>query len=328
MDSTTWVAAEDIDTSDPKVRRLLDEAIAGAPQDFVYVNDEGNIVPENTIKMLPRQALHANCRLCGKKADLTKEHIPPRASGNKERHQKHTLSDWLDNGLDDVADKRHPTEQGGIYGYTLCKDCNSLTGNLYGNEYKEWSQRAKDVMNGFAAGTFSQLDSMTGPFGWKVVFGSKEDGSVKPGSLVRQVLSCMCSLSGTWDLAGRYPEIRRIILNQSTEPLPRGIELGMALYAGPMVRIIGPQLMVSVKDGVWRWCQEIAYPPFAFLLVVASNKEEPGLGLMMSEWTELGPKEERYFTGIAEVGFGWTPYPGDYRSRTEILGLKAKMIQA
>jgi hypothetical protein len=318
--SSKWIVSTDINPEDPKIRSLLDDAIAGAPSDFIRIDASGNIVTEDTIQMLPRKPLRGKCSLCGKETDLTKEHIPPRASGNKERTQKHTLDDWLQKGLDDTRDKHHPTQQGGIWGYTLCRYCNSLTGTLYGNEYVAWAQRAKDIMDGFEPGTFSQLDNMTGPFGWNAIFGSKEVGSVKPGAMVRQVLSCMCSLSGAWDLAERHPEIKRIILEQSEEALPKGIELGMHLYVGPMARISGPQLMVNVKEGIWRWCQEIAYPPFAFLLVIASNKKDPGLGLMMGDWTSIGPSEERYFEGVVEVGFGWTPYPGDYRSKAQISG--------
>ena len=50
---------------------------------------------------------------------------------------------------------------------------------------------------------------------------------------------------------------------------------------------MGPQLRVDLKTETWRWCQEIAYPPFAFLFVIASNKANPGLGLMMHDWTTL-----------------------------------------
>ena len=136
--------------------------------------------------------------------------------------------------------------------------------------------------------------------------------------MVRQVLSCMCSLSGPWDLAGRYPEIRHIVLEQSVEKLPERMEIGIALYAGPKVRISGPQLRVNVESGTWRWCQEIAYPPFAFLMVIASNKEKPGLGLMIGDWTTFAPSAQKHFKGAFEIGFGWSPYPGDYRSRAAI----------
>ena len=128
----------------------------------------------------------------------------------------------------------------------------------------------------------------------------------------------MCSLSGPWDLAGKYPVVRRIILDQAEEELPDGIELGFGLYMGPRVRITGPQLKIDLSEGTWRWIMELAYPPFAFLLVLASNVDNPGLGLMMNDWGKYSPTEAKAFEGFVEVGFGWTPYPGDYRSSASI----------
>jgi NADPH:quinone reductase-like Zn-dependent oxidoreductase len=326
MEDNFWVTSSDVDITSPEAQHLVDEALAAAPDEVVKVDAAGNIVEVSKGRMMPRQATRGICRLCGQEDDLTKEHIPPKASGNKERHQKHTFHDWLEDGPSDEKDPKRKTEQGGIYGYTLCSSCNSLTGNLYGNEYKDWAQRANTHLDGFPQGAFATMNQLPGPFGDKVTFGSKADGAVHPGAMIRQVLSCMCSLSGPWDLAGRYPEIRRIILEQSKEKLPKGMEIGMALYAGPMVRISGPQLRVDTETGVWRWCLEIAYPPFAFLMVIASNSDNPGLGVMMGDWTMLSPTEEKFFTAPFEIGFGWSPYPGDYRSRKAIEGMKAVSI--
>jgi len=315
MPSSNWkIITKNVDPNDPQAARLLDEAIAAAPPEFVGADG----VPEDTVHMLPRGVVRDRCRLCGNIAELTREHIPPKSSGNKERHLKRTLDDWLEHGTEDEKIKGK-TEQGGIFGYTLCRSCNSLTGRLYGNEYKVWTEQANSIFNGFEAGTLGTLDQMIGPFGWNVQFGDKKHG-VKPGAMIRQVLSCMCSLSGSWDLAGRYPEIRRIVLEQSAEAMPKGVELGLSLYLGPRIRISGPQLRVDMKTATWRWVQEIAYPPFSFQLVIASNNDDPGLGLMMNEWTLLAPGDQRIIEGVSRVGFGWSPYIGDYRSRGEING--------
>ncbi|NTU47237.1 hypothetical protein HGA88_06430 [Candidatus Roizmanbacteria bacterium] len=97
------------------------------------------------------------------------------------------------------------------------------------------------------------------------------------------------------------------------------MELGMYIYFGPRSRIHGPQLRIDTRAKVWRWVEEIAYPPFAFQLVLASNRECPGLGLLIDNFTTLSPDTPQYFSGIIEMGFGWTPYPGDYRSKAAIL---------
>lgn len=98
----------------------------------------------------------------------------------------------------------------------------------------------------------------------------------------------------------------------------------MYIYFGPRVRIQGPQLKIDIKEKVWRWVEEVAYPPLAFQLVIASNKKDPGLGLLIDNFTTISPGTEQYFSGIIEMGFGWSPYPGDYRSKAAIIASRSK----
>lgn len=44
----------------------------------------------------------------------------------------------------------------------------------------------------------------------------------------------------------------------------------------------------------------------------------------MDEFTILSPKDQRYFDGTVELGFGWSPYPGDYRSQGAIMAARTK----
>ncbi len=316
----SWIAAtKNVNPDDPEFKRLKDEAITAAPIGYAKLSTTGEIISENSVAMLPRKPIRGLCRLCGKEDNLTKEHIPPAASGNKQRQYVLTFGDWLKDRMETNTGSKHKVEQGGIFGHTLCRSCNSLTGTLYGTEYKNWVEKAIKIIEGYGVGAIAQMNDTAGKPADDIAFGSKGSGSVKPGAFVRQVLSCMCSLSGTWDLAGRYPEIRRIILEQSLEALPDGMELGMSFYFGPRLRIMGPQLSVDMKTLTWRWCQEIAFPPFAFLFVIASNIKEPGLGLLIDKFTAISPDTQQYFSGIIDLGFGWTPYPGDYRSRATII---------
>lgn len=319
------ILAKDFDPNDPVMKALIDEALAATPTGFVKPDERGNMVSENTVALLPRHKLKGRCRLCGLEADLTKEHIPTKSSGNKDRHTNLSLDDWLKENVEANSKSKGTVEQGGIFGYTLCKKCNSLTGTFYGTEYKDWVNRASRMVDGFGKGIVATLNQLPGPFGENLDFGNKEDGGVKPGAFVRQVLSNMCSLSGSWDLAGRHPALRRIILEKSAEKMPDGLELGMTIYFGPNVRTHGPQLRVDKKTKTWRWVMEIAYPPFAFLMVIASNNKDPGLGLLIDSMTEISPEIKQKFTGIVEMGFGWSPYPGDYRSEAAIKKISSSL---
>lgn len=292
--------------NDPSVRALVDEGMDAAPSGFLS---------ENVVEMLPREPLVGSCRICGDRTQLTKEHIPPRNSGNKQRHSSHSFDEWIAQNSIEIPESGK-IRQGGIYGYTLCSRCNSFTGTHYGNEYKRWAASTLGAISAMPAP--AELDTRRDPFGWMLQLGSKETGGIKPGAFVRQVLSMMCSLSGSWNLADRNPEIRRIVLDQSCEPLPNPLQLGAALYFGPRIRIMGPQLKIEPQTNSWRWLMEMAYPPFAFLFVLASNLSNPGTGLMMTDWVLCDANEEQKFEGLFEVGFGWVPYPGDYRSRAAI----------
>jgi hypothetical protein len=304
IDSRWKAVVRDDSVLTPEVAELWQQGLAAAP---------ANYLGENTVAFLPKKPAQGLCRLCGKTARLTKEHVPPKQSGNKSRSTEYKLSAWLENqDLDDMG--RGKIHQGGIYGYTLCSQCNSVTGRRYGSEYQKWA------FGGYAALAGLPLDKMNGrngPFALKVQFG-KTDNPVHPGALVRQVLSMMCSLSGTWDLAGSYPVIKSIVLDEATVPLPSNLDLGMSLYAGPRARMVGPQLKVDLHEKTWQWLMEIAYPPFSFVLVLASSTEDPLNGLVLNEWSMQATKAPLAFKGEIGVGFGWSPYPADFRTRAQI----------
>lgn len=265
-------------------------------------------------EMLPRRRRIDRCRLCGEVKSLTKEHIPPKGAGNIATAPTHTLTEWIDR-QDLEAIPGGKIEQGGIWGYTLCADCNSLTGQKYGTEYQGWAIRAVLLMRQNIHP--SLINENPNPTFVTGQLGGRKDGGVAPGLMVRQVLSGMCSLSSGWDLAGRSPAIRRIVLDGSLEPLPDGMSLWMELFAGPQSRLAGPQV-VSDGEGRWAWVMEVAHPPFAFRLVLASN-HQPVYGMDMSPFT-MEPLDQRVLLEATwQVGFGWTPLPGDYRSRAAIV---------
>jgi hypothetical protein len=241
---------------------------------------------------------------------LTREHIPPRAAGNKGTHWSHTFWDWLA-----THDRKRLSggnnEQGGIWGHTLCKACNDRTGQLYGTEYLGWAVRAEKILSKMPPAR--ELDRNPNPWGVEAQFGGSGDGGVAPGLFVRQILSIMCSLSAEWDLAGRHPGVRRMVLDQAVEPLPSALHLSMALFLGPYSRISGPQLRVDADSGNWAWVMEMAHRPFAFAMVLASD-HEAAIGLELGPLTDVELDRRVAFSGEFEVGFGWSPYPGDYRS--------------
>ena len=89
----------------------------------------------------------------------------------------------------------------------------------------------------------------------------------------------------------------------------------------------GPSLLVDPNVNEWRWLMEMAYPPFSFLCVIGSNVAEPGIGLMMNDWTAEDPSKRCAFEGYVRLGFGWTPFPGDYRTKASILAERDSAVR-
>lgn len=82
------------------------------------------------------------CALCKKETNLTFEHIPPRGALNSQRTKIYTGDEsfslmigadgrlpWETDGL------RYKNQQSGMGLYSLCSQCNNMTGTNYGNEY-------------------------------------------------------------------------------------------------------------------------------------------------------------------------------------------------
>jgi hypothetical protein len=135
---------------------------------------------------------------------------------------------------------------------------------------------------------------------------------VDPGAFVRQVLSLLCTVSGPWDLAGRHPEIRAMILDRQPAALPPGMRLHLVLYCGPTSRVAGPSLTIDRATKRWEWLLELAYPPLAMLLELAGDADQRSL-LDISEFTTVAPGRVFDYQATLDIGFGHTAFPGDYR---------------
>lgn len=294
----------------PEAQRLMNEALAAFPA----------LAHDATEELLPQRKAVGRCRICGEERPLTKEHIPPQKAFNMERGRLHSIMDWLKrDALGAMRGGIH--QQGGVWGYTLCKPCNELTGHRYADEYREWTHMAVRMLAGTnVRDVEAQLEQPAGRFGFR---GDAEHVGPRPGAFVREVLALMCSMSADFDLAGRYPEIRRLILEPSVEALPDGMSLGLTLFLGGHPRFAGPTLVVEPLAGVWRFVMEVANPPFATLMVLATNGPAPHV-CDLSGLTLVAPDVHQPFEGRLAIGFGHGGMPGDYRTTAMVEAEAAK----
>ena len=263
-------------------------------------------------RLLPREPTDGRCRLCGRVTSLSREHLPPRSAANSERVVADSIEEWVRRqSLDERT--RGTVEQGGVWGRTLCSDCNSVTGHRYGDQYRGWAGRAARLFRDELP-PVEELDRDRVSRLLRVQF-----SGVRPGSFARQVLSLMASLSGPWDLASHHPEIRAMVLDGTAGRLPEGMFLGMAFYAGPSIVVAGPTLVINRITKEWRWSLVLAYPPLAFEFVLAAAAETwptPMCGI--GNFLETAPGARGDVELECFIAFGHTGWPTDWRTRAQI----------
>ena len=180
----------------------------------------------------------------------------------------HTIEEWLARtSLDAIPGGR--VEQGGVWGRTLCRRCNNATGQ-YASEYRRWAARGARMLGQLPAREVLDAEPVS-----KLLRVQFEN--VRPGAFTRQVLSLMASMSGPWDIAGRHPLVRTMVLEGKPGELPAGMTLDLALFYGPSCLLAGPTLIIDRTTNGWKWSLVVAFPPFAFEMVLAAD------------WTEVSP---------------------------------------
>jgi hypothetical protein len=255
------------------------------------------------------------CRICGNGAVMTAEHVPPRAAFNKGTGRNVGLNEIIGpKALNSMDLGSGPFQQGGIKGYTLCSTCNSRTGKLWGPEYKEWA-------NWFAALILQteelcgDLEKLVGPLiVTDVVF-----RGIHPGRFVRQVLSMFLSISGGPELAQECPHLRSLVLGEPPRPLPEPLRLYLHGYAGGLGRFFGGNgvTQIDVVTGTSRRLMAIDFPPMAFVLLLDGPPLD--IGLDITEFTTIDVRTSADLVGDIPIGYGYSPFPGDYRTKAKLV---------
>lgn len=269
---------------------------------------------DRTEEFMPLKRHVGRCRICGERRRLTREHIPPGAAFNLGRVRVHTVDEWLSQQADGAL-RGGVIRQGGVWGYTLCKPCNEITGTRYADEYRRW---AGTILNTLAEHNTNVRELEAEHTTRRGRFTMAGDRGPRPGAMVRQVLAMMCSVSAGFDLAGRYPAIRQMILERTTEPLPSGMSIGLTAYLSTRSRISAPMFSLDTNRRMWRWTIEIAHAPLASLLVLTSGGNAPAHVWDISSYTQIAPNVSARVEVDLEIGFGNTPYPGDYRTKAAV----------
>ena len=203
---------------------------------------------------MKKKIVEGHCHICGDFTKLTFEHIPPHKAFNfspaKVIEGDEAIKLITDNGRLpwDTTNLKYSNRQKGMGSYTLCQQCNNLTGTLYGETYI------------FAAHSFFKLmieNSLIIDTTYTIHI-----DNIKLSKFVRQVLSMFCSTCPS--LTQQYPEIKDVLLRKKRLNNPQ-FKITAYLLKNHQISYTGIMAILIKNLGIKTVAQIDAFP-FSFIL--------------------------------------------------------------
>jgi hypothetical protein len=247
------------------------------------------------------------CRVCGKVARLSFEHVPPKGVGNSGRVEMLGIEDWL-RREEEGAEVKGTISQKGSGAYSLCRECNTRAGELYVPEFQKLHHTGIQALSEL---DLESLDQQ--PTAGYVEMHVK---GVRPAPLAKQIVTMLLAIS-PGGFAQANPELTAYVRESEKIGLPSRYQLYLALYAGPTGRYNGGSVALRLNgdDGfatIPLW--ELAYPPFSYMMTIDQG-ESPIEAGNISNFTSVGFKDVGELTVTLKVGFGHTALPLDFRTK-------------
>lgn len=242
------------------------------------------------------------CHICRSLGKLSFEHVPPEAAFN---HRRLVVAGMADLFGRDPDERRGRTQQRGAGAYTLCEKCNSLTGHWYGGAYVDWTAQALEIARA-ARGRPSLY------YGYRL----------QPLRVLKQILCMFFSANGP-EFAGRQPELVRFVKDPERRGLRPDVQVFAFLTLGSRGRECGLSGMVHFDGGPPVLLSEVSFPPLGFVLCFDSRPPDPRL-VDISFFAKFGYHEKCELHLRLPVLPVYTYYPGDFRSRDEVLAQVAQ----
>jgi hypothetical protein len=249
------------------------------------------------------------CTLCGKGARLSFEHVPPEGGLNLRGVVMHTLDDWMQReSLDGPLPNGMPQPEGtGLP--ALCEPCNHFLGRHYVPAHNRMVRAGQDLLKQLVP-RLQELDARTA-----ATYLSVRMEEIDQLACAKQIVSMMLVTSGR-DVVTAHPALARFVLTPDLCGLPPEYRLFLAVAPGPHARTTGLFGRADVEEGRQVIGAEVAYPPFAYMLTF--NGSEPHRRGEITSWASAPFGESTTVSLDLLVGFTYTPFPGDLRSRGRI----------
>lgn len=191
------------------------------------------------------------CHICGREAELTFEHIPPKKAFNWHRAKIYNGYGALSKSQGEPA--KYNNSQQGMGKYSLCQSCNNITGAWYAADYCNF---AMSVLH-------SRHQNKPLTHGDVVTYRFKD---LSPLQIVKQIVAMFCSVLP-------YQEVHRLgfdklLLERENNTINRELfDLRMYLSSSENGQIMcGPTLVTSFIKKEASWVADIGAYPFGFIM--------------------------------------------------------------
>lgn len=254
--------------------------------------------------MVRRKHLVGICHLCGDYAKLSFEHVPPKAAFNDRPVVNANIEKLIrkEADLDNISGK---TIQRGAGGYTLCEKCNSSTGTWYGPAYVDWIYQVSRVL----------LLSKGGPSLYYLY-------RIFPLRVIKQIICMFFSANGE-KFREAQQELVRFVLNKESRFLEPHIHIYCFYSPSARSRQSGVSGVLNIETHTHKIISEIVFPPMGY--VMSLNQVSPDERLFditfFSRYQYSYSKEFGLRLPTLPI---YTYFPGDYRSKKEVLSSRPK----
>ena len=198
--------------------------------------------------------IFGKCVICKQQKELTKEHIPPKCSFNKDTVKAYNMFEIIEKDiLPWEKDKfsKYELHQGGYSKYCLCKECNNKTGALYTKAYRTFAWGLHEVIVRAQLQTNQYLDI--------------SKARIKPLNIIKQIISNFNSLNP--DFFQNYNfNVKEFLLNANNRQFLSNVHFYIYLTKSFIQLPIQGQF--NVITGKNLMCSEIAHYPLGIIMAI------------------------------------------------------------
>lgn len=260
--------------------------------------------------MTSKKAITGKCRICGKEGKLTFEHIPPRASYNKqliktvklldviEAENKENIMPW------ELGRVPYNILQRGRGQYCLCERCNNNTGAWYGSHYKKFADALMYICL-----SLKKANARSAIF---------ELNGMRPLPIFKQIIAMFCDINTAF--TDNDPTLRDYLLDKESRSLDtRKYRVFIYFLTGGIEKTVGRTAVVKVGDPTPIIMSEISTFPVGYILYENLPND------YQTSLTEITNFADASFTDSASITLAINAFeissifPGDFRSKEEII---------